>query len=138
MKKEFVDLLLGPVSVAQYLAAEVFALIALVIGLWLHSRKRDPKSPNTPEQFSWEFLLWDNTKRIFIGQLLLFLFFRFTTELMGKNLNMYMAVAFGFFVSFGLDRAIVWLQKKTDIFDRDRTTYKKKTGPEPVNNEIQN
>lgn len=112
---EFKQLLLGPASLAYYAAAEFFAICALILSLYLHSKKRDPNAPTTPQQFSWLFLIWDNAKRIFVGQILLFLIFRFVTELLGRQLNMWIAVGVGFFLSFGLDKGIQWLKDKADL-----------------------
>lgn len=113
-------LILGPVSVAYYVAAEFFALIALTLSLYLQAQKRDPNSASTPIKFSWLFLIWDNFKRIVIGQMVLFLIFRFASELMGRQLNMWVAVGVGFGLSFGIDKAIQYLKDKSGFFQMDR------------------
>lgn len=113
--KEFLELVLGPVSVAYYMAAEFFALLAILCSLYLHSRKRDPEAPTTPKKFSWLFLLWDNMKRVVVGQIVFFLIFRILVEWFNKELNMIYAIGVGFFLSFGLDRAIQWLKDTTNI-----------------------
>jgi hypothetical protein len=118
--EELKQLILGNVSIAYYIAAEFFALLALILSLYLHSTKREVLSTSTPIHFSWKFLLWDNTKRIVAGQIFLFLIFRFATEALGKSLNMWMAVGIGFFLSFGLDKAIQWMQEKTSVFNMPR------------------
>lgn len=118
--QEFKDLILGGVSIAYYMAAEFFALLALILSLYLHSKKRDPDAATTPQQFSWLFLVWDNAKRIVVGQIFLFLIFRFVTELLGRQLNMWIAVGIGFFLSLGLDRAIQWLKDRSDILQMNR------------------
>jgi hypothetical protein len=118
--QEFKQLILGNVSVAYYLAAEFFALLALILSLYLNSKKRDAASSSTPVEFSWLFLIWDNTKRILVGQITLFLIFRFVTELLGRQLNMWIAVGVGFFLSFGLDKAIQILKERSSLFDMNR------------------
>lgn len=130
--QEFKDLILGGVSVAYYLAAEFFALLAIICSLYLHSKKRDPNAASTPVQFSWLFLLWDNMKRIVVGQIVFFLIFRFTTELLGRQLNMWIAVGVGFFLSFGLDKAIQYIKDRSDILQMNRDKMIEKisqTGP---------
>jgi hypothetical protein len=130
--QEFKQLILGNVSVAYYLAAEFFALLALILSLYMNSKKRDATSSSTPIQFSWPFLIWDNTKRIVVGQIALFLIFRFITELLGRQLNMWIAVGIGFFLSFGLDKAIQLIKEKSSIFDMNREKMIEKistTGP---------
>lgn len=117
---EFKKLILGNASVAYYLAAEFFALLALILSLYLNSKKRDVASPSTPVQFSWLFLIWDNTKRIVVGQITLFLIFRFITELLQRQLNMWIAVGVGFFLSFGLDKAIQMIKERSSLFDMNR------------------
>jgi hypothetical protein len=104
--------LLGSASLTYYVAAEIFALLALVVSLYLHSQKRDVASPNTPVGFSWKFLLWDNFKRIAVGQIVMFFLFRFTVEILGKQLDMWVASGVGFILSFGIDKAIQFLVTK--------------------------
>jgi hypothetical protein len=118
--EEFKKLILGNASIPYYLAAEFFAVLALILSLYLHSKKRDITSSSTPIQFSWLFLIWDNTKRIVVGQIALFLIFRFITELIGRQLNMWIAVGVGFSLSFGLDKVIQLLKDKSTIFDMNR------------------
>ena len=118
--EEFKSLVLGEVSVACYLAAELFALLALIVSLYLHSFTRDVKSPNTPVEFSWMFLITDNVKRIVVGQIVLFLLFRFTSEYIGRSLNMKTAVAIGFLLSFGIDKAIQFLKDRFNILAMPR------------------
>lgn len=118
--QEFKQLILGDVSVAYYLAAEFFALLALILSLYLHSKKRDVASAATPVEYSWLFLFWDNTKRIVVGQITLFLIFRFITELLARQLNMWIAVGVGFFLSFGLDKAIQIIKERSSLFDMNR------------------
>lgn len=125
---EFKQLILGNVSIAYYAAAEFFALLALILSLWLHSQHRDVIAPTTPIKFSWAFLIMDNVKRILVGQIALFLIFRFASEILGRQLNMYMAVGIGFVLSFGLDKFIQYLKEKTSFFDIDRS---KITTPPP-------
>jgi hypothetical protein len=135
---EFKQLILGNVSVAYYLAAEFFALLALILSLYTGSKKRDATSASTPVQFSWLFLIWDNTKRIVVGQITLFLIFRFVTELLGRELNMWIAVGVGFFLSFGLDKAIQIIKERSSLFDMNREKMIEKistTGDKSNNNQ---
>lgn len=118
--EEFKQLVLGPASVAYYAAAEFFAILAIILSLYMHSRKRDVNSSTTPVKFSWPFLIWDNTKRIVVGQITLFIIFRFVTELIGRQLNMWIAVGAGFLLSFGLDKVIQLIKDKSSIFDMNR------------------
>ena len=114
---EFKSLILGEYSVAHYAAAEVFALLALVVSLCLHSMKHDKQSERTPETFSWKFLILDNSKRIFFGQIIVFLLFRFTMEFTGKTLSMWQAVIIGAGLSFGFDKFLQLIKAKTTFLD---------------------
>jgi hypothetical protein len=118
--QEFKDLILGPVSAAYYAAAEFFAVLAIILSLYLHSRNRDPQSNSTPVKFSWLFLIWDNLKRIVAGQICLYLIFRFASEAIGRALTMWMAVGIGFFISLGLDQFIGWMKEKSSILQMNR------------------
>jgi hypothetical protein len=118
---EFKQLILGQISLAYYAAAAFFCGLAILLSLYSHSRTRDKNSRNTPYDFSWRFLLWDNFKRVVTGLILMFLFFRFSPEIFGKPLTMWWAVGIGFFLSFGLDKAIQFIQQKYDILKMPRS-----------------
>lgn len=126
---EFKTLILGNTSLAYYAAAEFFALMALILSLWGHSRKRDPLSPNTPYKFSWLFLIMDNIKRIVMGQIAMFLIFRFASELLGRQLSMFMAMGIGFGLSFGLDWALQKLKDKFDFLSINRSNLTTPANP---------
>lgn len=113
--QEFKQYILGELSVPYYLAAFFFSSIAILLSLYMHSRHRDVSSTRTPVAFSWKFLIWDNLLRIAATISLMFLFFRFSPDIFGKPLSFPIAVGIGFFLSFGLDKAIQWLQTKFDI-----------------------
>lgn len=118
---EFKQLVLGELSIPYYLAAGFFCSLAILLSLYAHSRKRDAGSDNTPQQFSWRFLLWDNLKRAAAGMILMFLFFRFSPDIFGHPLSMWLAVTIGLSMSFGLDKIIQFLQVKYDLFKMPRT-----------------
>lgn len=112
---EFKTYILGELSVPYYMAAFFFSSIAILLSLYMHSRRRDVTSTRTPVKFSWRFLLWDNLQRVSVTVALMFLFFRFSPEIFGKPLSFPVAVGVGFFLSFGLDKAIQWMQERFDI-----------------------
>lgn len=128
---EFKKLLLGELTIPYYLAAGVFCLLAIIVSLWLGSQKRNIPSPSTPILFSWKFLFWDNTKRVIIGMILMFLFFRFAAAAIGKALSMELAVGIGFFLSMGLDQAIGYLKQKFSFFQMDREKFKDPAKSQP-------
>lgn len=93
-----------------YISGFFFSFIAIYLSLWLHSKKRNVNSPNTPIKYSKKFLLWDNANRLFVGMLILFVFYR-----MFDIMNVWGMLGLGFFISFGLDKAIEWLMENTNI-----------------------
>jgi hypothetical protein len=119
--QEFKHLILGDLSVWYYLAALVFSFLAILLSMWVGSAKRNVESSSTPKKYSWRFLLWDNTKRIVIGLIAIFLMFRFTSSIIGRALSMEVAVAIGFFISLGLDQLIGYIKQKFDFLQMDRT-----------------
>lgn len=118
--EEFKKLVLGELSIPYYLAAFFFSLLAILLSLYLGSRKRNKASTSTPGPYSWLFLVWDNTRRIFVGMILMFLFFRFASAAIGRALSMEVATGIGFFLSMGLDQAIGWFKKKFEVLQMDR------------------
>jgi hypothetical protein len=122
------QLILGEITPEYYVAAFFFSGLAILLSLYLQSMKRDKTSTNTPVNYSWKFLLWDNSKRIIAGIITAFLFYRFPGQALSQNLDMWVAVAIGFLLSFGVDRAIMMLMKRSSVtvFDKDRDEYMKK------------
>jgi uncharacterized BrkB/YihY/UPF0761 family membrane protein len=114
----FKGLVLGEKSLGFYMGAFFFTFLALLVSLWLHSRKRDPASPNTPTKFSWLFLIWDNLKRIAVGLIVMFLFYRFTPAM-----SMELAVGLGSILSIGLDKAIQLLKNKYNFLQMNRDNF---------------
>ena len=110
-----------------YLAGFFFSGLAILLSIYLHSRKRDRCSPATPEKFSWLFLLWDNAKRAAASLVLMFILFR-----LFDFSNVFAMVGVGFFVSFGVDKAIQFLMDKTNIMNflkTDRDNFPEKPKP---------
>jgi len=100
--KEFVELLIGKVSVIMFAALYFFALLGVVINILYHANTRDQNSPGTPVKFSVKFLLWDNWKRLILVLLLIYVSIRFlgtmfTIDVSGNNeLYLFSAVVIGF------------------------------------------
>lgn len=95
-----------------YLAGFFFSFLAILLSIYMYSKKRDPNSVNTPEKYSWLFLLWDNGKRAGAGLIVMFIIFR-----MFDCSNVAVMIGVGFFVSFGVDKAIQWLMERTDFMN---------------------
>ncbi len=120
---EVKTLILGDKSIAFYIAAFFFSCLAILLSLYVRGKSKYKQSTDTPPVFSWYFLIWDNTKRIVSGMIVMFLLYRFdAVEWVAKIVggSMEAAVGVGFFVSIGVDRAIQWLQSRFDFLNMDR------------------
>lgn len=116
MKQSFLENLLGPGDPGMFMAAVVYALVGIVISLLHDSARRDQNNLSTPDNFSWGFLILDNLKRILLSLLLVLVTLRFSREILGADLTMYLALLIG----IGFDKlAEKWkssgvLSKKSD------------------------
>lgn len=110
--KETVEIILGSKAASYYLAGFFFSLLAIVLSLRVHSLSRDKESPNTPKEFSWKFLLWDNGKRIVSGLIIMFILFR-ATDLS----NIWGMLSVGFGIGFGQDKMIQIIMERSNILD---------------------
>ena len=95
--EKFLTELLGTTDLATYLASFIFALIGAIIMTYYRLSKRNKHSRKSPTNFCIKFFVRDNVGRFIIGFLITFLVFRFAEELMGKPLNMWMALCAGAF-----------------------------------------
>ena len=75
------SLLLGYLSLKMFLAMILFAAVGIGISLLLDSQKRDQTSTNTPEKFSFKFLLRDNWKSIVLTAIVVLVTLRFASSL---------------------------------------------------------
>lgn len=94
--EKFLENLLGTTDVPTYLSGFVLAFIGALVSLRLRAGKRDRLSPETPACFSWRFMIWDSLQRLSLGFLITFVAFRFTNELLGVQLTMWLAFIAGF------------------------------------------
>jgi hypothetical protein len=117
---EALEIISGGKSGGYYIAGFFFSLLSIILSIYLHSRKRDPASPHTPQKFSWSFLIWDNGKRMVVGLIVMFILFR-----LFDLSNVFAMVGAGFFVSFGLDKVIEFLMEKTNIMNFLKTDREK-------------
>mgnify|MGYP001009136545 CR=1 FL=1 len=109
MKQDFLNELLGGIAVVPFVVAVFYAFVGATLNLLIHSNKRDIDSPNSPKNYSYQFLFRDNWKRIAIGIILILIVIRFSQEMIGQQLTMYLA----FIIGFSVDR-LAGLIKKID------------------------
>lgn len=119
--EEFIQNILGGITVGKFAASFFFALIGIFISLMISTTTRDPDSKRTPFCFSWAFLWSDNSQRIaksiVLTLLVMFVSIRFAKELLGTDLTM----IFAFSVGLGLDRIKEMLKEKSKVKFTDKT-----------------
>lgn len=98
--EKFLFNVLGTADYPYFFSTVFFSLLGVFISLLIHALHRDSLSPRTPVWFSWNFLFSDNLIRL-IGSglcslLLIFVAIRFTKELLGLELNFFVALLIGF------------------------------------------
>lgn len=119
--QETLEIVFGGKRLSYYGGVFIFSTIALILSLYRSSLKRDIKSSGTPEKFSNLFLFWDNTKRIVVNYLLIFLLARIF-----DLSNVLAMISVGFFVALGADIVIDWLMSKTkflNLLKMDRESF---------------
>jgi hypothetical protein len=116
MKQAILNQLLGPGEPSFFIAGFIFAMVGVLISLLISSSKRDISNPNTPNNFSWSYLIIDNGKRILLALLLILITLRFSNELIGANLTMWGALLIG----LGWDRLAAYLKDKGMFEKKDK------------------
>lgn len=106
--------LFGTTDLPTYAAALILAMIGAIIHLRIKAMKRDRLSPNTPAKFSFWFMLQDNLQQLFTGILITFAALRFSNELLGQTLTMWLAFLIGL-----LNNSIAGLIEKLQLKARD-------------------
>jgi hypothetical protein len=108
--KEALEIIMGGKSGGYYIAGFFFSMLGILISLYHSSKKRDPLSPNTPERFSWLFLIWDNCKRGGVTLIVMFILFR------GFNLSeFWLMISVGVVVALLLDKVIEAIMARSEI-----------------------
>lgn len=118
--KETLDLLMGDKPASYYLSGFLLSFAAILLSVLHHSLSRDKYSPRTPIKWSFWFNVQDNAKRILAGMIVMyFMFFLFDLRSNAAK------VGVGFFVAFGLDKAIQLLMDHTNIMNFIKPARKK-------------
>lgn len=92
---KFLTQLLGSTDLPTYAAAMLLALLGAILELRIKATKRDASSPATPVKFSFWFMVQDNLQQLFTGFLITFVALRFSNELLGQQLTMWLAFMIG-------------------------------------------
>lgn len=110
------DYLFGPIGLNMFIASFLFAMIGVVISLLIDANYRDQNSPKTPRPFKLSFLLKDNWKRIVLSLLVILVTIRFTKEITGWDLNMFVSLLIGVVY----DKLVEYLKKKSELLQVSR------------------
>ena len=107
----FWEQILGIVPISTYLAGGVFIAIGILISWYFKSKKGQRNDINTPDTFSWNLFLFSKLPRkimsILVNSLIGFLAMRFTNELFGMVLTMFLCLIIG--ITF--DRIVIFVSK---------------------------
>lgn len=82
-------------DVIAFCAALFYGILGMVIMRLIHANKRDVDSERTPKDYSYWFLIKDNAIRILTSLLLIMVFIRFSQDLLGKTITMWLGFGFG-------------------------------------------
>lgn len=132
-----VRIMKGEISGGMWLVLFVCAFLAIILSIYVQYRQTGKLNPHTPKGFSGFYAIVDNLYRIIAGMITLFFIFRLAFVLINKDwfenedFFIMFAVGAGFGISFGVDRLILWLQRKTNILVTPEITVEpKKDQPE--------
>lgn len=120
MEQILIDLktnILGGVSVGTYLSAFFFSFLVIIANLIIVSLNKYKKAEGTPDNWSFKFMMIDNLKRIAATMILMFLFYRFVSTFLAKDLSMEWAVGVGTAVTFGLDKLMGFLKSRFNFLN---------------------
>jgi len=107
----FWEQILGIVPISTYLAGGIFIAIGILISWYFKSKQGQRNNINTPDTFSWNLFLFSKLPRkimsIIVNILVGFLAMRFTNELFGMVLTMFLCLIIG--ITF--DRIVIFVSK---------------------------
>ena len=95
MEKEALIQLFGTDDLFMIIAAFIWGLFGIILGLIISVNKRNVKSKRTPEHFSWLFFWKDNSMRIVVSIFALIATLRFGSELGLGSVNAFAAFGYG-------------------------------------------
>jgi len=109
-----IDYIFGPLKFEFVLAFYVFAILGMAITLLLHLRDSRNRCLKAGKKFKFNFRFWlrDNTLRIVINLLFIFVLLRFYESL---HLNYKLDMFLGFAVGLSIDTFIIFIREKTPI-----------------------
>lgn len=78
--EQFLEQFLGTTDVPTYTAWFLLAFIGAITAILIRAQIKYKQSQDTPLNWSWKFLAWDNAFNLLVGFLITFIFLRFSNE----------------------------------------------------------
>ena len=113
MTKSVKSELLGAIDPSLFIAAFIAALVGVLFTLLIGSTLRSVNSKNSPQDFSWSYLLSDNAKRIYANLIIIIVTLRFMPEILGVELSVWK----GFIIGASYDALAMIVKQKTKLLD---------------------
>lgn len=104
---EVIAELLGSYKASFYITYFIFVLFGVLISLRIHASSRDKTSENTPNAFSWKFLIQDNLIRGISSLTVVFVMIRLGQDMFDVVPTYVSAIAMG----LGFDQVIGLFEK---------------------------
>jgi hypothetical protein len=111
IKELFIQLLGVPFTsqnMAIVIAGAIFANIGLAVNYFFKVKKAIKTNDNSPDNFSIKYFIKNNWQDISLTILLVFVGLRFTQELLGLQITMWVA----FIIGFGIDKLVDIINSK--------------------------
>lgn len=100
-------------DIVDFLSYAFFACVGIAFTLLAGTLLRDKASVDSPSDFSYSYLIWDNAKRILLSIIAVAVSIRFAPELFGFDMSFFKAFAIG--ASF--DGLALIIKQKTTLLD---------------------
>lgn len=113
------ELVFGTPDIEFIFVGIIFAIFGAILSLLLDSNTRNVESKRTPREYSYLFLIKDNSKRMVITIIIISVFMRFTKELLGIEPSVY----WSFFIGFSSDKLSEYLKTVKKKFFENEKTY---------------
>ncbi|WP_281225934.1 hypothetical protein [Flavobacterium aquiphilum] len=93
--KTVLEQLSGATNLLVFLTWFLLAFIGAFIAVIIRAKFNYKYNTDTPYRWSWSFLLQDNLVNLTIGFFISLIFFRFTSQFLQANLNIWLAFILG-------------------------------------------
>ncbi len=93
--EQFTTELLGGIGAPIWLAWILFGLIGSLTAIFVRAWFKFEESKETPNKWSWGFLFRDNGINIIISILMVFIYVRFSQDLLGKEATGFLSLITG-------------------------------------------